>query len=164
MNLTRIELRRLIMEAIRQSEPGYHMSYPHDTKSLGINYTALVLDDLSHQLLAQYAPAGWKIFSHHMTMIAPTHQKGSRIPEYFLNQPAKIVINGIVGDDRVMAGVVDVLASDNLPIKGPAFPHVTICTNPAAGGKPFHSNQLDPSEAEPIDPIVLNGTIQEILR
>ena len=164
MKLSREKLRQLIIEAIRQTEPGYHISYPPDTKAMKINYTALVLDPQSQQALAQYTPPGWKPISHHMTMIAPTHQKGSRLPQHYLNQPATIVISGIVGDDRVMAGVVDVMQSDNLPIKGPAFPHVTICTNPATKGKPFHSNQLDPSMAEPIQPIVLTGMIQEILR
>ena len=164
MKITKRELRQLIMEMIRQNEPGYRMTYPPDTKAMRINYTALVLDEQSHQLLAQYAPPGWKVFAHHMTLIAPTHQKGSRLPDYYLNQPAQIVISGIVGDDRVMAGVVDVMDSDNLPIKGPSFPHVTICTNPATKGKPFHSNQLDPSMAQPIQPIALTGTIQEILR
>ena len=164
MKLTRKKLRQLIIEAIRQTEPGYHISYPPDTKAMKLNYTALVLDPQSQQILAQHTPPGWKPVSHHMTMIAPTHQKGSRLPEQYLNQPATIVISGIVGDDRVMAGVVDELQSDNLPIKGPNFPHVTICTNPATKGKPFHSNQLDPSMAQPIQPIVLTGTIQEILR
>ena len=163
MKITRKQLRKLINEAIRQSEPGYHMSYPPDTKSLGINYTALVLDPQSQQLLSQYTPEGWTPISHHMTMIAPTHQKGSRLPPQYLNQPATIVINSIAGDDRVMAGIVDITQSDNLPIKGPTFPHVTICTNPATKGKPFHSNQLDPQTAQPIEPLVLTGTIQEIL-
>ena len=37
-----------------------------------IAYTAFVLDDSSHQKLAQMAPEGWSVYAHHMTMIPPT--------------------------------------------------------------------------------------------
>ena len=160
--ITRRQLRQLIKEAIRQTEPGYHMSYVPDTK--GIIYTALVLDPESHQALTQFVPEGWKTYAHHMTLISPPMQKGSRLPQHFLNQQATIVIDKIAQNDQVIAGVVNVQLSDNLPIKGPTFPHVTICTNPMTKGKPFMSNQLNLATAQSIEPIVLTGTIQEILR
>ena len=35
-----------------------------------IQYTAFVLDNDSHQKLAELAPEGWKVYAHHMTMIS----------------------------------------------------------------------------------------------
>ena len=34
-----------------------------------IAYTAFVLDQASHQKLAQMAPDGWKAYAHHMTIL-----------------------------------------------------------------------------------------------
>jgi len=161
MKLTRKKLRRLIQEMVRQSEPGYHMSYPPDTKR--ISYTALVLDDISHQALLQYVPDGWKPIAHHMTLITPREHKGVRLPQRFLNQQASVTATGIVGDDKVLAAVIDTSQS-LLPMLGPGFPHVTIATNPMTKGKPFMSNQLKPSMAQQIQPLILTGVIQEILQ
>ena len=159
MKITRKQLRRLIGEALRQNEPGYHRSYQPDTK--GINYTALVLDEYSHNVLLQFVPEGWKPIAHHMTMITPALQKGSRLPMHYLNQPGEITAIGIVGDDRVIAAVIDPTSS-TLPYKGPEFLHVTIATNPLTKGKPFMSNKLDLALMSPINRLVLTGTIQEL--
>ena len=129
MKITRRQLNKLIQEALRRNEPGYYRSYKPDTK--GINYTALVLDEYSHNVLLRFVPAGWKPIAHHMTMISPVLQKGSRLPQHYLNQPGEVTVVGIVGDNRVIAAVIDP-AGSTLPYKGPKFLHVTIATNPLA--------------------------------
>ena len=161
MKLSRRQLRKLILETIRQTEPGYHMSYVPDTKR--ISYTALVLDDMSRQALLQYVPEGWKPIAHHMTLITPASHKGTRLPERFLNQQASVIATGIVGDDKVLAAVIDTSMS-LLPMIGPSFPHITIATNPMTKGKPYMSNQLDPSMIQHIQPVMLTGTIKEVMR
>jgi hypothetical protein len=161
VKITRKQLREFILESIRQTEPGYHMSFVPDTKN--ISYTAFVLDEQSHNSLLRYVPEGWKTHAHHMTLIAPTHQKGVRLPQRYIGQPASISISSIVADDRVIAAVVD-LDTNVLPMSGPKFPHVTIATNPLSNGKPYMSNQLNPLESQPIEQQVLTGIIQEIKR
>ena len=61
-------------------------------------------------------------------------------------------------DDRVMALKVMPPHPVSKKIK---FPHVTVAVNEEAGGKPFHSNQLDDSLFTPID-ITLHGEVKEI--
>ena len=147
MKITRKDLRQLIIEVITS----------------GISYTALVLDEASHNALLQYVPDGWQPYAHHMTLITPRDQKGVRLPARFLGASASIAVTGIVADNRVIAAVVNP-GSSILPMIGPAFPHVTIATNPNARGKPFMSNQLNLLDAQPIEPIVLTGVIQEIMQ
>ena len=150
------ELRVLIREMLIEMDLGV---------GTGIEYTAFVLDDASHQALADLAPPGWKVFSHHMTIINPPNQK-QRLPARWLNQKISITATAVAGgspDDAVMTAMVD-LNNQPVPMKGPAFPHVTIATNPAKGGKPAMSNNFTNSDFEPIDPIQLTGTIEEIIR
>jgi hypothetical protein len=166
MKITKKQLRQLIMEAVfvhgSTIPDRLGLKLPHDTS--GINYTALVLDEQSHQALLQYVPNGWQPFCHHVTLIAPTRQKGQRIPEYYLNQEASVVIDSIVMDEKVIAGVVNINLSDPLPVDGPTFLHCTIATNPALKGKPFMSNNLDVNNSQSIQPIYLSGTIQELIK
>jgi len=149
MKITRKDLRQLIIEVITS----------------GISYTALVLDEASHNALLQYVPDGWQPYAHHMTLITPRDQKGVRLPARFLGASASIAVTGIVADDRVIAAVID-LTDNVLPMIGPKFPHVTIATNPdpEVKGKPFMSNHLDPLDAHPIKPLILTGVIQEIMQ
>ena len=163
MKITRKQLKRLIESVFIHGDSipdrlGLQMK--PDTK--GIAYTALVLDEASRQKLMKFVPDGWTPHCHHMTLIAPTVQKGRRLPEYYLNQQAIITVDKIVVDDKVMAAVVNPMRSDSLPIDGPAFPHVTIATNASAGGKPYMSNNLDVSSARIINPIILSGIIREL--
>lgn len=147
MKITRRQLTHLINEIITS----------------GIDYTALVLDDASHNMLLQYVPDGWEPYAHHMTLISPQYQKDVRLPWRFLGSSASIKVTGIVGDDRVIAAVID--PNDFvLPMIGPTFPHVTIATNPEVKGKPFMSNQLNPLDAHPVEPIILTGVIQELMK
>ena len=163
MKLTRTQLRKLIESVFVPGDripDRLGLQMKPDTK--GITYTALVLDETSRNRLMHLVPTGWKPYCHHMTLIAPTVQKGRRLPEYYLNQEAIITVDKIVVDDKVMAAVVNPMRSDSLPIDGPAFPHVTIATNDSAGGKPYMSNNLDVSSARIINPIILSGIIREL--
>ena len=165
MKLTRKQLRQLIMEAVfvhgSTIPDRLGLSLPPDASN--IQYTALVLDTLSQQSLLKYVPTGWIPVCHHVTLISPPNQKFKRYPEHYLNQPASVVISSIVGDDKVVAGVVDINSSDMLPYDGPKFLHVTIATNPLTKGKPMMSNDLNPSGGMPVN-ISLNGIIQEITK
>ena len=165
MQITRRQLRKLITEAIfvhgSTIPDRLGLSLPPDTSN--IQYTALVLDQTSQQALLRYVPAGWTPICHHVTLISPPNQKFKRYPEYYLNQPASVVISSIIGDDKVVAGVVDINSSDMLPYDGPKFLHVTIATNPSTNGKAMMSNDLNPIGGMPVN-IPLTGIIQEITK
>ena len=133
----------------------------------GIEYTAFVLDDASHQKLAAFAPEGWKVFAHHMTIINPPNQK-LRLPSQWLDQDLCVRVVGIAQSAQGMTALVD-LEGLPLPMKGPEYPHITIATNPAEGGKPAMSNWkfkpvIDKHNFEAITSIVVCGRIEEILR
>ena len=138
----------------------------------GIEYTALVLDDASHRKLANLAPDGWKIFSHHVTIISPPNQK-YRLPARWLGTELCVKVTGIAGggeSDMVMTALVD-LGDAPIPMKGPEYPHVTIATNPKLGGKPSMSNwKFKPEigdatdQFRPTGPIVICGKIEEIMK
>ena len=70
---------------------------------------------------------------------------------------------GVAKNDKVITGLVD-LGGLPVPMKGPAFPHVTIAVNSEAGGKAHMSNEFQISDFEPIPPIPITGTVEEILR
>jgi len=149
----------------------------------GVEYTALVLDQDSHVKLAALAPDGWKVYSHHMTIINPPNQSSTTgFESEWIGGPYCFDIIAVAVDRMVMTGLVDIntlvdtrtndsSGSIYLPFKGPAFPHVTIATNPAEGGKPAMSNwKFKPEIGErsdqfkPIDPIAVCGNIEEIMR
>lgn len=124
-----------------------------------IEYTAFVLDDNSHQKLAQLAPEDWKVYAHHMTMIPPTEQKQRLPPSQFFEGCVKVV--GIARNDKVIAAKVD-LGDMALYNKIAGIPHITIATN--AGGKPAMSNEFSDEDFEPIEPIVVCGKVEEVQR
>ena len=124
-----------------------------------IEYTAFVLDDNSHQKLAQLAPEDWKVYAHHMTMIPPTEQKQRLPPSQFFEGCVKVV--GIARNDKVIAAKVD-LGDMALYNKIAGVPHITIATN--AGGKPAMSNEFSDEDFEPIEPIVVCGKVEEVQR
>jgi hypothetical protein len=133
----------------------------------GIEYTALVLDSASHQKLAALAPDGWKVYSHHMTIINPPNQK-LRLPSTWLGEELTVKVVGIAQDRMVMTALVD-LEGLPLPMKGPEYPHVTIATNPDEGGKPAMSNWkfkpvFDEHNFKVVGPITITGIIEEVLR
>ena len=122
-----------------------------------IEYTGFILDKGSHQKLAQLAPEGWKVYAHHMTMIPPTEQK-QRLPTDQFYEGCLTVI-GIAQNKRVIAVRVD-SESQNLYNKIEGLPHVTIATNPAAGGKPAMSNEFSDQDFQFIEPIEICGKVQ----
>jgi hypothetical protein len=124
-----------------------------------IEYTAFVLDDNSHQKLAQLAPEDWKVYAHHMTMIPPTEQKQRLPPSQFFEGCVKVV--GIARNNKVIAAKVD-LGDMALYNKIAGIPHITIATN--AGGKPAMSNEFSDEDFEPIEPIVVCGKVEEVQR
>ena len=131
----------------------------------GIEHTAFVLDDDVSRQLLQYAPSGWTPKSHHMTIISPTNQK-QRLPSHWLDfydNKGQMKVVKIAQNDKIITGLVD-LGGLPIPMKGPAFPHVTIAVNPI-GGNAVMSNDFMPEDFTKIDePIPLTGHVEEVLR
>ena len=131
-----------------------------------IEYTAFVLDADSTKSLSKYVPKGWTPKSHHMTIISPREQK-QRLPSHWLDfedkNEGQLKVVGLAKNDKVITGLVD-LGGLPIPMKGPTFPHVTIAINPEAGGKAHMSNEFHLSDFEPIKPIPLKGSVEEIFR
>ena len=123
-----------------------------------IEYTALVLDEPSHQKLSQLAPDGWKVYAHHMTMIPPTKQKQRLPSEQFYE--GCLTVTGIAQNERVVAVRVDT-RSQNLYTKVEGPPHITIATNPETGGKPAMSNEFGEQDFKSIDPVEVCGKVEE---
>ena len=123
-----------------------------------IKYTAFVLDDESSRSLASRVPEGWKVHSHHMSLVPPTER--SRLPrgQFF---EGCLTVTGIASNERVMAARVDV-GDEALLFKIEGLPHVTIATNPSEGGRPEMSNEFIEADFEPIDPIRICGKVTEI--
>ena len=126
-----------------------------------IEYTAFVLDETSHQKLAQMAPQGWKVYAHHMTMIPPTEQKQRLPPEQFFE--GCLTVDAVAQNEQVMTAKVNV-ADENLYFKIGGVPHITIATNPEMGGKPAMSNEFAEQDFESIDPIQVCGKVEEVMR
>lgn len=130
-----------------------------------IEYTAFVLDDASHQKLAAFAPEGWRVYAHHMTIINPPNQN-QRLPSRWLDFEGCIRIVGIAEGLQVMTALVE-LEGLPIPMKGPEYPHVTIATNPEEGGKPAMSNwkfkpEFGEGNFKQIDPIDVCGRVEEV--
>jgi hypothetical protein len=126
-----------------------------------IEYTGFILDEASHQKLAQLAPEGWKVYAHHMTMIPPTAGK-QRLPSDQFYEGC-LTVTGIAQNDRVIAVRVD-SGSENLYTKIEGVSHITIATNPESGGKPAMSNEFGEQDFQPIEPFKVCGKVEEILR
>jgi len=133
---------------------------------VGIEYTAFVLDSDSTKALSKYVPKGWTPKSHHMTIISPREQK-QRLPSHWLdfedNKKGQMKVVGLAKNNKVITGLVD-LGGLPIPMKGPAFPHITIAVNIEAGGKAHMSNEFQLSDFEPIKPILITGAVEEVLR
>ena len=130
------------------------------TKS--IEYTGFLLDEDSHRELAKFAPPGWKVFAHHMTMIPPSEQK-TRLPRNQFYE-GDLRVTGIAKNDKVIA--VRVAAEDkNLYNKLVGLPHITIATNPEKGGKPQMSNEFEESDFKELEKdIIVRGKVKEVFR
>jgi hypothetical protein len=126
-----------------------------------IEYTAFVLDNVSHQKLAQLAPENWRVFAHHMTMIPPTKQKQRLPSEQFYE--GCLTATGLAQNEQVIAVRVET-TSQNLYTKVEGLPHITIATNPESGGKPAMSNEFVKQDFKPINPIEICGKVEEVTK
>jgi len=125
-----------------------------------IVYTAFFLNDVSRSKLLQFAPKGWRKNADHMTIVSPRLQS-RRLPSRWLDFSGGIEVVGIAKNNRVVSPLVD-LKKLPIPMKGPAFPHITIATN---GADPEESNNFSLSDFEPIDsPITVFGAVEEKLK
>jgi hypothetical protein len=123
----------------------------------------VVLDNDSHRELADFAPEGWRVYAHHMTVVPPTQQGSGPRWEYSgyrMGDEIGLRAVAIARNDRVIAVAVET----DIPTKA-SIPHVTIATNPETGGKPKDSNDFNENDFEPLDePIELFGTLEEVQR
>ena len=137
---------------------------PPRTNPANISYSGVVLTPESRSTLLSMVeiPEGWKEVAHHMTITLGElkHPKGKHDFSSTYPLGSKIQLQGVSFgmDDRVMA--LKVMPPHPVS-KKTKFPHVTVAVNEEAGGKPFHSNQLDDSLFTPID-ITLHGEVKEI--
>ena len=127
-----------------------------------IEYTAVELDDTSHQALLHLVPQGWKAFAHHMTIIPPTLQQSEpryNYPNYPIDgERVQIEAVAVAQNDKVIAVKIET----NIPTKN-KIPHVTIATNLKNGGKAMDSNNFEESDFKPLaKPISLSGIIKEV--
>jgi hypothetical protein len=103
-----------------------------------MSYTALVLDNPSHQLLLSKfpnIPADWTKYAHHMTINMGPAASGPAAS--MVGQQGVVKVVSFAQDERVLAvGVESLVPSKN------AQKHITVAVNRNAGGKPFHSNEL----------------------
>ena len=159
---------KLILENWRQYLNEVEMGEP----TRDIAYTAFVLDDNSK--LLEYVPEGWKAYAHHMTILDPTDMK-RRLPSRWLDygheEEACLKVVGIAKNDQVVAAKVD-LEDLPIPMKIRGLPHITIATNPEAGGKPSMSKDFVEEDFVPLGAydeglptvIVVCGKVEEVSR
>lgn len=122
-------------------------------------YTALVLDDKSHNLLVKQfkdlIPDGWEIIAHHMTINLKKFEDGPlKNTKFKLGDTANLTAIKAAQDNLVIAVEVTTDVPSINVIK-----HVTIAVNVKDGGKPYLSNKL--TNWTLISPIGLSGTILE---
>ena len=121
----------------------------------GIEYTAVELDDTSHQALAKLI----KIYAHHMTIVPPTLQQSEpryNYPKYPVGSEVPLKAVAIAQNDKVIAVKIE----SDIPTKN-KIAHVTIAT--IGDGKPMDSNSFEESDFKPLaKPINLSGVIKEV--
>ncbi len=120
-----------------------------------IEYTAVELDDTSHQALSKLI----KIYAHHMTIVPPTLQQSEpryNYPSYPLGSEVPLKAVAIAQNDKVIAVKIE----SDIPTKN-KIAHVTIAT--IGDGKPMDSNSFEESDFKPLaKPINLSGVIKEV--
>lgn len=124
-------------------------------KKKNISYTGLVLFQESHNLLiSRFKESDWESIAHHATINLGPY-KGS---EKLLGQEFDIVVDSFMKDDVISA------VSVKLPteINGKENPHITIAVNREGGGKPQMSNNLNWSQAESVEPMILKTKLLEV--
>lgn len=126
----------------------------------GISYSAVVLDDISHQKLVNVfkpmIPEDWVIVAHHMTIKLGALDDNSQAKKDMIEEKTitlKVIDYAI--DEKVMAVGVSGYESTNTK------PHVTLAVNKNDGGKPMMSNYLKDWK-ELIVPLELTGKVTEV--
>jgi len=124
-------------------------------KKKNVSYTGLVLFQEGHNLLiSRFKEPEWESIAHHVTInLGPF--KGS---EELLGQEFDIVVNSFMKDNLVSAVGVTMPPE----IVGKENPHMTIAVNREGGGKPQMSNNLNWSEAESVEPMILKTKLLEV--
>lgn len=123
-------------------------------------YSAVVLDEKSHEKLVQWAHEKfttlkadkWEILAHHMTI------KMGEIPSYLeadRNTTQTLEVNGFAHNDKVIAvRVVGYFTTNKVA-------HITLAVNRGKGGKPVMSNEL--TNWQPlVKPFKVKGTVKEL--
>lgn len=123
-------------------------------------YTALVLDQQSHNKLVQsfkdLIPSNYKIYAHHMTINMDSAACGPLKKNGFtVGDKEELTVVSYAQDDKVIA----VQVKSNVPSTN-ATKHVTVAVNVENGGKPFMSNKL--TNWQETSPLTLSGVIQEV--
>jgi len=131
------------------------MRYPNVDENIlpkRVLYSAVILNEKSQtallDTLKQFLPQGWKTYAHHMTI---EFGKGLRNPND-KGKNVELTANEIGISDKCVAVKVSGYDSAN------KIAHITLAVSP--DGKPKDSNEIQ--EWQPIQPIVLYGTIEEI--
>jgi hypothetical protein len=121
------------------------------------SYTAVVLYPADKAKLLQHfpAPQGWEPIAHHLTINMGGAVAGPAAELVGKEFELRVVTQA--QDERVMAVGVETDAPSSNKIK-----HITVAVNRAAGGKPFHSNDL--KNWEPIPSFVVKGFVAEVGR
>lgn len=119
------------------------------------SYTAIVLDELSRQLLYKrfnkIIPENWKFIAHHMTINMEGANKGPAA--LLLNKQAELTGIALASSDKAIAIEVESVVPSLNPVK-----HITLAVSPS--GKPSDSRDL--TNWQKIKPIKLNGIVQEV--
>lgn len=141
-----------------------HQAKRVEGKMSNIAYSAVVLDEKSHNLLRSLIPTivpksvahEWNPYCHHMTINMgelPAEKKG------YLGKEIRLYVTHIDWDTKVMA--VKVKDNENLSVN--KTPHVTLAVNKNAGGKPVMSNDL--SQWKPLKrKFYIFGKVEEVKR
>lgn len=123
-----------------------------------IAYSAVVLDDKSHDLLVRtfqdVIPEDYKIYCHHMTI-----NLGEIKPEYekYLGATVQLKVKSVGIGDKVIAVGVEGFPTVN------KIPHITVAVDVNNGGKPVMSNNI--TNWKPIQfGFELSGKVTEVQR
>ena len=139
-----------------------------------MRYSAIVLDDVSHDKLVSWAEEKfptlkanidgnkWELICHHMTIKFGDSELPYEVSQY-LNADISLEAFRYGFDEKVIA--VKVMAANSndggihiLDDRLIKLPHVTIAVNRAKGGKPVMSGLLTNWKSMP--PLKLKGTVQ----
>jgi hypothetical protein len=121
------------------------------------SYTAVVLYPADRaKLLASFpSPEGFEKIAHHMTINMGAAAAGPAAA--LIGREFSMTVVSLAQDEKVMAVGVETECPSSNHIK-----HITVAVNRGAGGKPFHSNQLN--NWQPIPHMTVRGFVAEVGR